>query len=79
MKEVIFEKNEFTNIVELIEELGLLRRDGTLHGIKGISRKPRWCGYWGEMCWTQFSIYLTEKGLEILKKSDLSDYNIFDK
>ena len=79
MKKVVFEKDGFTNIVELLEELGLLRHDETLHGIKGISRKPEWYGYWGGMCWTQFSIFLTEKGLDILENSNLSDYNILDK
>ena len=52
MKKVVFEKDGFTNIVELLEEQGLLRHDGTLHGIKGISRKPRWYGCWDGMCWT---------------------------
>lgn len=81
---VILNHHGDSDIFQQLERIGLIKKDYkyshsssyTIRGIRGLSFKPRWDGMWDGIHWTNSSICLTEKGLEILKNSNIKGWEI---
>ena len=71
MKKIFLNRNAFNSPWFELSEIGLISIDcnGDLHGKRGLSSHPKWDGRWEGYYYDNSSIMLTEKGLELLKKS----------
>ena len=79
MKKVFLNRDAFSGIFGELAEIGLVkfRKNGDMTGVGGLSSKPRWDGRWEGYYWTNSSILLTPKGLDILKKSNIKGWELY--
>ena len=82
---VILNHHGDSDIFQQLEYIGLVKKDYKeknyyssyrMRGIRGLSCRPRWSGKWDGCRWTNSSICLTEKGLDILKNSNIKGWEI---
>ena len=61
-----------------LERIQLITIDseGGLHGKRGLSSKPRWCGGWDGIAWRNSCINLSDRGKAVLRRAVLPNGNL---
>lgn len=78
MKKVWLNKVGFEPIFGELQAIGLVRikGNGDMTGVSGLSSNPSWAGRWEGYYWSNSVIYLSKKGLDILKNSNIQGWEL---